>query len=192
MIDPMSRVIEDIQKELLQIENRLELLSKENPSGMAQVVEEEVTRKLEIVGSRISKLESQRPKPESLKDGYGRHCEAYKTIVDVHLSDVIKSEDDLNKCSAYLRKHLEDNERLEECLLSNKTKIEYAMSVLESHPESLLDAERRLEQINNRLVEKISSTTELFKRIMRLNSDASSYKTKLQSLLETKRADSKG
>jgi uncharacterized coiled-coil DUF342 family protein len=63
-------------------------------------------------------------------------------------------------------------------------KLEYAVSLLESHPETLLDAKRRLDQLNNRLTEKISNTTELSKRITRLSNDASSYKTKLQSLVE--------
>jgi len=184
MTDPMNRVIEDIERELLQIENRLESLNKENPSGSIQLVEEEVTKKLEIIGSRIPKLESQRPGREGLKDEYGRHCEAYKAIIDVHLSDVVKSEEELNRCSAYLKKHLEDHKRIRECIQTNQMKIEYSSSLLESHPEVLLDAKRRLDQLNNRLTEKISNTTELSKKITKLSNDASSYRSKLQSLVE--------
>jgi chromosome segregation ATPase len=63
-------------------------------------------------------------------------------------------------------------------------KLEYAASLLESHPETLLDAKRRLDLLNSRLTEKISNTTELSERIERLSNYASSYKTKLQSLVE--------
>jgi chromosome segregation ATPase len=184
MTDPMNRVIEDVERELLQIENRIESLNKESTSGSIQIVEEEVTKKLEIIGSRIPKLESQRPSRESLKNGYGRHCEAYKVIIGVHLSDVVKFEEELNRCSNYLQKHLEDHKRIQECLQTNQMKIEYAASLLESHPETLLDAKRRLDQLNNRLTEKIFNTTELSKRITRLSNDATSYKSKLQSLVE--------
>ena len=184
MTDPMNRVIEDVERELLQIENRIELLNKESTSGSIQIVEEEVTKKLEVIGSRIPKLESQRPSRESLKNEYGRHCEAYKAIIDVHLSDVAKSEEELSRCSNYLHKHLENHKQIQECLQTNQMKLEYAASLLESHPEILLDAKRRLDQLNNRLTEKISNTTELSKRIKRLSNDAGSYKTKLQSLIE--------
>jgi len=180
----MNSVIEDVERELLQIENRIESLNKESTSGSIQIVEEEVTKKLEVIGSRIPKLESQRPSHESLKNEYGRHYEAYKAIIDVHLSDVAKSEEQLSRCSNYLQKHLENHKQILKCLQTNQMKLEYAASLLESHPETLLDAKRRLEQLNNRLAEKISNTTELSKRIARLSNDASSYKTKLQSLVE--------
>lgn len=184
MTDPMDRVIEDVQRELLQIENRIESLNKESTSGSIQIVEEELNKKLEVIGSRIPKLESQRPSRERLKDEYGRHYEAYKAIIDVHFSDVTKFEEELSRCSNYLEKHLENHKQIQECLQTNQLKLEYAASLLESRPETLLDAKRRLDQLNNRLTEKISNTTELSKRIKRLSSDASSYKIKLQSLVE--------
>ena len=180
----MNRVVEDVERELLQIENRIESLNKESTSGSIQIIEEEVAKKLEVIGSRIPKLESQRPSRESLKNEYDRHREAYKVIIDVHLSDVAESEDKLSRCSSYLQKHLENHKQIQECLQANQMKLEYATSLLESHSESLLDAKRRLDQLNDRLAEKISNTTQLSKRITRLSIDASSYKTKLQSLLE--------
>ena len=184
MTDPMNRVIEDVERELLQIENRIESLNKERTSGSIQIVEEEVTKKLEVIGSRIPKLKSQRPSRESLKNEYDRHLEAYKAIIDVHLSDVAKSEEELSRCSDYLQKHLENHKQIQESIQTNQMKLEYAASLLESHPETLLDAKRRLGQLNNRLAEKISNTTQLSERITRLRNDASSYKTKLQSLAE--------
>jgi chromosome segregation ATPase len=180
----MNRVIEDIERELSQIEDRIESLDKESASGSIQIVEEEVTKKLGVIGSRIPKLESQRPSRESLKNEYSLHFEAYKTIIDVHLSDVAKSEEELYRCSNYLEKHLENHRLIQECLQSNQMKLEYAASLLESHPETLLDAKHRLGQLNDRLMEKISNTTELSKRIVKLSNDASSYKTKLQSLVQ--------
>ena len=180
----MNRVVEDVERELLQIENRIESLSKESISGSIQIVEEEVTKKLEVIGSRINKLQSQRPSRESLKNEYGLQFEAYKAIIDVHLSDVVKSEEELRQCSNYLQKHLENHKQIQECLRTNQTKLEYAASLLESRPETLLDAKRRLSRLNNILVDKISNTTELFKRITRLSNEASSYKTKLQRLVE--------
>jgi len=184
MSDPMNRVVEDVERELLQIENRIESLNKESTSGSIQIVEEEVAKKFGVIGSRIPKLESQRPSRESLRNEYDRHREAYKVIIDVHLSDVAESEDKLSRCSSYLQKHLENHKQILECLQANQMKLEYATSLLESHPETLLDAKRRLDQLNNRLTEKISNMTELSKRITRLSNDASSYKTKLQSLVE--------
>ena len=180
----MNHVIEDIEGELLLSENRIESLSKENPSGSIQLVEEEVAKKFEVIGSRIPKLKSQRPSRESLKNEYGRHLEAYKAIIDVHLSDVAKSEEELSRCSDYLQKHLENHRQIQESIQTNQMKLDYAASLLESHPETLLDAKRRLGQLNNRLAEKISNTTQLSERITRLRNDASSYKTKLQSLVE--------
>lgn len=180
----MNRVIEDVERELLLVENHIESLNKESASGSIRIVEEEVTKKLGVIGARIPKLESQRPSRESLKNEYGRHCEAYKAIIAVHLSDVAESEEELKRCSTYLRKHLENQRQIQKCLQTNQVKLDYAASVLESHPETLLDAKRRLDQLNNRLAEKISSTTELSERISKLSSYASSYKTKLQSLVE--------
>ena len=184
MADPMNRIVEDVERELLQIENRIESLNKENTSGSIQIVEEEITKKLVVIGSRIPKLQTQRPSRENLKNEYDRHCEAYRAIIDVHLSDVAKSEEKLSRCSNYLQLHLENHKKIQGCLQTNQMKLEYAASLLENHPESLLDAKRRLDQLNNRLTEKISTTTELSKRITRLSNDASSYKTKLQSLVE--------
>ncbi len=184
MTDPMNHVIEDIERELLRIENRIESLNKENPSGSIQLVGEEVTKKFEVIGSRIPKLESQRPSRECLKNEYSRHSEAYKGIINVHLSHVVKSQEELNRCSSYLQKHLEDQKRIQEYLQTTQTKIEYATPLLESHRETLMDAKRRLDQLNNRLIEKLSSTAELSKKIMKLSNDASSYRTKLQSLVE--------
>jgi chromosome segregation ATPase len=184
MTDPMNRVIEDVERELLLIENHIESLNKESASGSIRIVEEEVTKKLDVIGERIPKLESQRPRRESLKNEYGRHFEAYKMIINVHLSDVSKSVEELKRCSNYLQKHLENQKQIQECLKTNQMKLEYAASLLESHPETLLDAKRRLDQLNNRLAGRISSTTELSERISKLSSYASSYKTKLQSLVE--------
>jgi chromosome segregation ATPase len=184
MTDPMNRVIEDVERELLQIENRIELLDKESTSASIQIAEEEISRKLGVIGSRISKLESQRPSRESLKNEYDRHCEAYRAIINVHLSDVTKSQEELNRCTNYLRKHLEKHKQIQESLQTSQTKLEYAASLLESQPETLLDTRHRLDQLNNRLTERITNTTQLSKRIDRLSNDASSYKTKLQSLIE--------
>ena len=180
----MNRVIEDAERELLQIENRIESLDKESTSASIQIAEEEITRKLDVIGSRIPKLESQRPSRESLKNEYSRHCEAYKAIINVHLSDVAKSEEELSRCANYLQRHLEKHKQIQESLQTSQTKLEYAASLLESQPETLLDARHRLDQLNNRLTERISNMTELFKRIDRLASDASTYKNKLQSLIE--------
>lgn len=174
MTDPMNRIIEDVERELLQIENRIEALDKESASGSIQLVEEEVTKRLELIGSRIPKLESQRPSHESLKSDYGRHSEAYRAIIDVHLSDVTESEEKLNRCSSYLQKHLQNHKEIQKRLQTNMMKLEYAACVLESHPETLSDAKRRLDQLNNRLTERISNTTELSKRIARLSNDAGS------------------
>ena len=184
MADPMNRVIEDVERELLQIENRIESLNKEKVSGSIQIIEEEVTKKLEVIGSRIPKLKSQRPSRERLKNEYCRHYEAYKAIIDVHLSDLAKSEEELSRCSNYLQKHLENHKQIQESLQTNQMKLEYAASVLETHPETLLDAKRRLGHLNNRLMEKIANTTELSKKITMLSNDATSYKTKLKSLVE--------
>lgn len=184
MTDPMNRVIEEAERELLQIENRIDSLNKEITSGSIQIVEEEVTKKLGVIGSRIPKLESQRPRRENLRNEYDRHCEAYKSIVGVHLSDVAQIEEELSRCSNYLQKHLEKHKQIQESLQTNQMKLEYAASVLDSHPETLIDAKRRLDQLSNRLAEKISGTTELSKGIARLSKDAISYKTRLQSLVE--------
>jgi chromosome segregation ATPase len=184
MTDPMNRVIEDVERELLQIENRIEALNKESRSGSIQIVEEEVAKKLEVIGSRIPRLESQRPNRESLKNKYGRHCEAYKVIIDVHLSDVTKSEEELSKCLNYLQKHLEDHKQVQECIQTNQMKLEYAASLQEIPPDTLLDAKRRLDQLNEKFTERIAITTELFSDIKRLSNDAGSYRAKLQSLIE--------
>ncbi len=183
MIDPMNRVIDDVERELLQIENRAETLNKENTSGSIQIVEEEIAKRLQVIGSRIPKLESQRPGRESVQNEYGSRFEAYKAIIDVHLFDVTKSEEELTRCLTYLQKHLENHRQIQASLQTNQMKLGYAASVLENQPETLLDARRRLELLNGRLMEKISSGAELFKRITKLSNDAHSYKVKLQSLI---------
>ncbi len=184
MTDPVNRVIEDVEHELLQIENRLESLSKESTSGLIQISEEEITRKLEMVGSRMQKLESQRPKRDNLQNEYTRHCEAYEAIISVHLSEVTKSEEELSRCSNYLQKHLEDHKQIRDRLQTNEMKLEYAASLLEGQSETLQDAKRRVNQLNYRLTEKISNATELSKRIAALSNNACSYRSKLQSLID--------
>ncbi len=182
MTDPVSRVLDDVERESLLIENQIESLDKESQSGSIQIVEEEVAKKLEVIRSRIPRLESQRPSREHLKDEYSKHIEAYKAIIDVHLSDAAKFEEELGRCLVYLQKLLEDYSRAQERLQTNQIKLEYATSLMESGSETLSEAKRRLDQIDNRLTERISSTTELSKRIAKLRDDSSSYRLKLQSL----------
>ncbi len=183
MTDPVSRVIEDVERELLQIENRAETLNKEDASASIQIAEEEIAKNLQIVGSRIPKLESQRPSRGGLKSEYSPRFKAYKAVVDVHISDAAKSQEELVKCSTCLQKHLDNIRQIHESLQANQMKLEYASSVLDEQPEILLDVKRRLELLKSRIAEKISSTTELSKRITKLGDDAHSYKVKLQSLV---------
>ncbi len=184
MTDPVSRVLDDVERELLQLENRIESLDKESQIGSIRIVEEEVAKKLEVIHSRIPRLESERPSRERLKDEYSKHSEAYKAIIDVHLSDAAKSEKELSRCLEYLQKHLEDHKQIQERLQTNQIKLEYSASLVESSSETLTEAKRRLDQLNNRLAERISNMTELSERISKLSNDSSSYKRKLQGLIE--------
>ncbi len=186
MTDPINRIAEEIEAELLQLENRVESLNRESPTGSIQIVQEEVSKKLGLISARITKLGPQQPASDKSEQEYDRHYRAYKAIIDAHLADVTESKKRLDQSSSHLQKHLEYHRQIQDSLQTNRIKLEYSIALLENQPENLLSAKRRIEELENRLSERTAIMNELMKVIAALQKDACTYEAKLTALGQRK------